>query len=160
MIVPDLNLLIYAYDADASRHASARAVWEECLNGEELVGIAWVTILGFLRLATHPTLQTRPLPVSAATAIVRSWLARPNVEALEAGAKHAERLLGLLERIGTGGNLTSDAHLAAIAIEHGATLYSTDADFARFPGLSWTDPLRPVGDQGRPARSKRLRRLR
>lgn len=82
------------------------------------------------------------------------------MEALEAGAKHAERLLGLLERIGTGGNLTSDAHLAAIAIEHGATLYSTDADFARFPGLSWTDPLRPVGDQGGPARSKRPRRLR
>lgn len=141
MILPDINLLLHAYNIDSPRHADARAWWEGLLNSTQPVALSWATILGFIRVSTHRHVLTNPLPISASCANVRAWLARPYVGIVDPGARHAEILFGLLESIGTAGNLTTDAHLAALAIEHQAELHSTDADFARFPGLRWTNPL-------------------
>jgi hypothetical protein len=105
------------------------------------VGLAWVAVLGFVRIATHRQVLERPLPVAVACAAARSWLAQPYVSVLHPGERHAEILFGLLEALGTAGNLTTDAHLAALAIEHQAQLQSTDRDFGRFPGLRWENPL-------------------
>ena len=141
MIVPDVNLLIHAHNNDSRLHAAARAWWEELLSSTRPVGLAWVAVLGFVRIATHRQILERPLPVAAACAAARSWLAQPYVSVLHPGERHAEILFGLLETLGTAGNLTTDAHLAALAIEHQAELQSTDRDFGRFPGLRWENPL-------------------
>ena len=98
-------------------------------------------MLGFIRVSTHRQIFDNPLPVATACAHVRAWLAQPSVNVLDPGARHAEILFRLLESLGSAGNLTTDAHLAALAIEHQAELHSTDADFARFPGLRWSNPL-------------------
>ena len=142
MIVPDINLLVHAYNSESPVHRPARAWWEGLLNGDRPVGLAWVTLLGFIRIATHRAILARPLPAGAACGHVRAWLARPCAMVLPAGDRHAEILFGLLEHLGTAGNLTTDAHLAALCIEHQAELHSTDADFVRFPGLRWKNPLR------------------
>jgi toxin-antitoxin system PIN domain toxin len=105
------------------------------------VYLPWVVILGFLRLATHRQISANPLSVTAACEIVESWLARRQVSMLQPGERHAEILFGFLRSIGVGGNLTTDAHLAALAIEHGLEIRTTDKDFARFPGLRWKNPL-------------------
>ncbi len=105
------------------------------------MGLAWAVVLGFLRLATSARIFPRPLDPEQALAVVDGWLARPCVTALAPGEEHWRILRGLLGESGTAGNLTTDAHLAALAIEHGAELCSTDADFARFPRLSWVNPL-------------------
>ena len=140
MIVPDVNLLIHAYNSESRVHEAARTWWEGLLNGSWPVGLAWVTALGFIRLTTHRQILASPLPVSAACAHVRAWLDRPSVAILHPGNRHADVLFGLLEHLGSAANLTTDAHLAALSIEHQAELHSTDADFARFPGLRWRDP--------------------
>jgi uncharacterized protein len=140
MIVPDVNLLIHAYNIDSRVHPAARAWWEALLNGTQPVGLPWVAVLGFIRLTTHRQILARPIPVSVACAHVRAWLARPCVAILHPGNRHADVLFALLEHLGSAGNLTTDAHLAALCIEHQAELHSTDADFARFPGLRWTNP--------------------
>jgi toxin-antitoxin system PIN domain toxin len=142
MIVPDINLLVHAYNSESPVHEPARAWWEGLLNGSRPVGLPWVTLLGFIRITTHRSILARPLPASAACSHVRAWLARPCATVLPAGDRHAEILFGLLEHLGTAGNLTTDAHLAALCIEHQAELHSTDADFTRFPGLRWSNPLR------------------
>jgi hypothetical protein len=141
VILPDVNLLLHAYNSESPAHAAARAWWEGLLNGTRPVGLAWAVILGFIRIATHRQVLTNPLPVTTACAHARAWLAQPYVGLIDPGARHAEILFGLLESLGTSGNLTTDAHLAALAIEHQAELHSTDADFARFPGLRWANPL-------------------
>jgi toxin-antitoxin system PIN domain toxin len=141
MILPDVNLLIHAYNRGSRVHAEARAWWEDLLNGARPVGLAWVAMLGFIRISTHRQILANPWPVGAACAAARSWLARPYVSVLHPGERHAEILFGLLEALGSAGNLTTDAHLAALAIEHQAELHSTDSDFARFPGLRWVNPL-------------------
>lgn len=141
MILPDVNLLLHAYNSESPVHPAARAWWEGLLNGTRPVGLAWVAVLGFIRVATHRQIMARPLPVATACAHVRAWLAQPYVSLIDPGARHAEILFGLFESLGTAGNLTTDAHLAALAIEHQAELHSTDADFARFPGLRWLNPL-------------------
>jgi toxin-antitoxin system PIN domain toxin len=141
VIVPDVNLLIHAHNSDSPLHAAARAWWEELLSSTRPVGMAWVAVLGFVRIATHRQILERPLPVAAACAAARSWLLQPYVSVLHPGERHAEILFGLLETLGTAGNLTTDAHLAALAIEHQAQLQSTDRDFGRFPGLRWENPL-------------------
>jgi toxin-antitoxin system PIN domain toxin len=105
------------------------------------VRLPWVVILGFLRLATHRQISENPLPVAAACAVVESWLTRPQVSVLHPGERHAAILFGLLRSTGAGGNLTTDAHLAALAVEHGLEICTTDTDFARFPGLRWKNPL-------------------
>ena len=141
MIVPDVNLLIHAYNADSKVHEAARGWWEDLLNGTRPVGLAWVALLGFVRITTHRQILDRPLPVQSACDRARAWLTRPYVSVLHPGERHPEILFGLLESLGTAGNLTTDAHLAALAIEHQAELHSTDRDFARFAGLRWVDPL-------------------
>lgn len=141
MIVPDINLLLHAYNGESSVHPAARKWWEALLNSTRPVGLPWATMLGFIRIGTHRQILANPLPVATACAHARAWLAQPYVNVLDPGARHAEILFGLLESLGTAGNLTTDAHLAALAIEHQAELHSTDSDFARFRGLRWTNPL-------------------
>ncbi len=141
MIVPDINLLVHAYNSESAAHAAARRWWEDALNGTRPVGLAWVVMLGFMRITTHRQILERPLTVTAACARVRGWLDRPCVAVLHPGDRHAGVLFHLLETLGTAANLTTDAHLAALAIEHQAELHSTDADFQRFPGLRWANPL-------------------
>lgn len=141
MIVPDLNLLIYAVDEDSPFHANAKAWLEDALSKTEAIGFTWIVLLGFVRLTTRARAVRKPLTVQQALSIVALWLAQPIAAIIEAGPHHFELLRGLLTTIGTGGNLTSDAHLAALAMEHRAEICSTDADFGRFPGLRWRNPL-------------------
>ncbi len=141
MIIPDVNLLVYAYDSGSRRHDAAREWWEALMNGTGSVGIPWAVILGFIRITTHSRVLENPLEVNGACSRVRAWLARPNAIVIHPGARHADILFKLIEAAGTGGNLTTDAHLAALAIEHQAEVHSTDADMARFPGLRWVNPL-------------------
>ncbi|NJD20534.1 MAG: type II toxin-antitoxin system VapC family toxin [Gemmatimonadetes bacterium] len=141
MILPDVNLLLHAYNLDSPRHADARAWWEQVMGAPGPVGLAWSVILGYVRIATHPRILADPLPVAKACAHVEAWLAQPQVALVHPGDRHAAILFDLLRGLGTGGNLTTDAHLAALAIEHQGELQSTDADFARFPGLRWRNPL-------------------
>jgi toxin-antitoxin system PIN domain toxin len=141
VILPDVNLLIHAYNRDSPLHATASRWWENLLGGTEHVGLAWVAILGFIRISTHRQVLVNPLPVDRACAEARAWLEQPYVSVLHPGERHAEVLFALLRALGTGGNLTTDAHLAALAIEHQAELHSTDADFGRFSGLRWRNPL-------------------
>ena len=141
MILPDINLLLHTYNSESGSHARARAWWEDLMDGTEPVGLPWACMLGFIRLATHRQVLANPMTVSTACGHVRSWLAQPYVAVLEPGPRHAEILFALLQTLGTGGNLTTDAHLAALAIEHQAELHSTDVDFGRFSGLRWQNPI-------------------
>lgn len=141
MILPDLNLLIHAYNRESSLHAGAREWWEARMREPAPVGLAWVVILGFLRISTHGSILENPLTVQKACDHARSWLARPQVTVLHPGDRHAAILFDLLEEMGAAGNLTTDAHLAALAIEYQAVVHTTDADFARFSGLRWRNPL-------------------
>lgn len=141
MILPDLNLILYAYNRGSASHLPAKTWWETTLSNPRPVGLCWALMLGFIRLSTHRSVFKEPLSVSASCDEVRAWLAQPQVVILEPGQRHATILFDLLERLGTGGNLTTDAHLAALAIEHQCELHSTDSDFSRFPGLRWRNPL-------------------
>jgi len=143
VIIPDVNLLIYAYNRDAPHHARARTWWENLLNSDSPVALPWVTVLGFIRLMTHRTVLVTPLTPRRAMEHVGSWIAQTNVELLDPGERHLEILDRMLAVLGTGGNLITDAHLAALAIEHQCELCSNDTDFARFPGLRWRNPLLP-----------------
>ncbi len=141
MIIVDANLLIYAVNRDAPQHARVKAWLEQALSGRETVGLPWNVLLAFLRLTTRPGVFRRPLTVASALDLIASWLDRESVTLVHPGPRHYRLLRDLLEECGTGGNLTSDAHLAALAIEHGARLYSLDKDFSRFPRLDWRNPL-------------------
>ncbi len=141
MILVDANLLIYAVDSDSAHHGKARRWLEDVLSGTTPVGLAWVVILAFLRITTRPGILKRPLGPEDAIAFVDSWLAQPYVQALGPGDGHWAVLRQLLRAVGTAGNLTSDAHLAAMAVERGSDVYSTDGDFVRFPGVRHVNPL-------------------
>lgn len=141
MILPDVNVLLYAVDAAAPRHAPAREWLEGVLSGTEEVGFAWAVLLGFVRISTNPAAFETPLEGDQAFGYVDEWLARPAALTLSPGSDHLALVQRLLQPLGVAGNLTSDAHLAALAIEHGAELCSSDTDFGRFEGLRWTDPL-------------------
>jgi toxin-antitoxin system PIN domain toxin len=141
MIVVDVNLLIYAVNEDAADHRRAKAWLESALSGTETVAFSWVVLLAFLRLTTRAGIFRNPLTSSAAFELADAWLQQPAVIVLEPGARHLQTMRDLLAPLGTAGNLTPDAHLAALAIEHGAELCSTDSDFARFPRLRWRNPL-------------------
>jgi toxin-antitoxin system PIN domain toxin len=140
--LPDVNLFLYAYDSRSPRHAAASDWLEQTLSGTETLGLAWAVMLAFIRLSTRQVVVEEPFEVAAAIELVESWLEQPCVTVINPTERHAAVLRELLVPFGTAGNLTSDAHLAALAIEHGATLCSCDNDFARFSGLRWTDPLR------------------
>lgn len=141
MKIVDLNVLAFAVNTSAAQHAAARAWWEAALQGNETVGLPWVVVLGFLRLATSPRVFPVPIPLDEALAKIDHWLAQPPVRLIYETQEHWRVLRALLEQTGAAGNLTTDAHLAALAIEHGATLVSCDTDFARFTKLRWESPL-------------------
>jgi toxin-antitoxin system PIN domain toxin len=139
--LPDVNLLVYAADETAVHHKPAREWIETTLSGTETVAFAWLALIGFIRLSTNPRGFQNPWDVGKALDVVDGWLAQPAVTVVHPTDRHASVLRDLLTPLGAAGNLTSDAHLAALAIEHGATLYSCDNDFSRFSGLRWIDPL-------------------
>jgi toxin-antitoxin system PIN domain toxin len=144
MMLVDANLLIYAIDRDSSHHRKARIWLEAMLSGKATVGLAWIVVLAFLRVTTRAAIMHKPLSPERAMAYVDSWLAQPNVSFITPGEKHWPILRNLLQAAGTGGNLTSDAHLAALAIEHGYTVCTTDHDFRRFAGITVVNPIATV----------------
>lgn len=148
MRVIDLNLLLYAVNRDAPAHEQVRTWWEAAVSSGDPVGLPWVVVLGSLRLSTNPSVFPSPLTVQQAIARVDAWLEHPNVRVLAPGEDHWSVLKGLLGEDGTGGNLTTDADLAALAIEHGAVLASCDADSARYPHLRRENPLMAQGKRG------------
>lgn len=141
MIVPDINLLLYATVTGFPQHEPARAWWEATLNGREDVGLTAPVIFGFLRLVTNRRVIDPPLDIGAAAAFVEEWLAIPHVRFVVPGPRHIELALRLLRGLGTGASLTTDAQIAALAIEHQGEVCSNDADFSRFPGLRFRNPL-------------------
>ena len=141
MKLPDVNLLIYAVDETSPHHDRARRWLDAALSETEPVGFAWSALIGFVRLSTRAQILANPVPVAKAFDIVEAWLSQPCALILHPTERHLAILRGLIEPLGTAGNITSDAHLAALAIEHGAELCSADADFSRFPGLRWINPL-------------------
>ncbi|MEW6221199.1 MAG: type II toxin-antitoxin system VapC family toxin [Thermodesulfobacteriota bacterium] len=147
MKLVDLNLLVYAINVDAPVHDRARSWWEDSLSRPERVGLSWAVILGFLRLTTSPRVMPRPLAASQAVELIDDWLRQPMVRIVVPTKRHWSVLRQILGHLGTAGNLTTDAHLAALAIEHNAILCSTDQDFARFPLVRWTNPLQDVPTQ-------------
>jgi toxin-antitoxin system PIN domain toxin len=141
VIIPDINLLIYAYDSTAVSHAKAVAWWQGCLSGTEPVGLPSVVLFGFVRVATNPRIFAHPMTIGETAAQVRAWLGQPCAQVLETPPGHIEQTLKLLEESGTGGNLVTDAQIAALAIEYDAILHTADADFLRFTSLRWLNPL-------------------
>jgi toxin-antitoxin system PIN domain toxin len=145
VILVDANLLLYAYHPRAEQHEASREWLEAMFSGPELVRFAWLTLWAFLRIGTNPRVFERPLSMLEAEAAVSSWLAQPNVGILDPGERHWEILCGMMRKGQAIGPLVMDAVIAAIAVEHGATLYTTDRDFSRFAGLKWTNPLHASG---------------
>lgn len=145
MKVLDANVLLYAVNSDSPHHAAAKSWLERTLSGTETAAFPWIVTLAFLRLSTSARVFPRPLEPNDALAVIDGWLSRPVVVALDPGPEHWRILKSLLEEAGTAGNLSTDAHLAAIALERGAELCSTDADFARFPRLRWMNLLAEWG---------------
>ena len=141
MILPDINLLVYAHDELARPHQAARQWWEAALNGANSVGLPWVVSLGFVRLVTHPRVMVEPVSPTVALDCVDGWLQRPSVQVLEPGPRHLSIVRQLFLATDVAAGLTTDTHLAALAIEHQCELHSNDGDFARFPGLNWHNPL-------------------
>lgn len=137
----DANLLLYAVDEASPHHERLRGWLEERLSGTETIAFAWAALLAFVRLSTQARVFTSPLSPEQAFDLVDAWLAQPSATVVHPGGRHSALLRELLRPLGTAGNLTTDAHLAALAIEHGAELCSTDADFSRFPRLRWVSPL-------------------
>jgi len=139
----DLNILLYAVNENAAHHEAVRSWWEEAINADEPLGLPWVVLLGFLRLATNPDVFPRPLDPATAMGKIDAWLNLENTRLLCEKDGHWDILRSLLSEAGTAANLVTDAHLAALAISHGAVLVSCDNDFARFRGLRWENPLTP-----------------
>lgn len=142
MIVPDVNLLVYAYVTGMPEHDAARRWWESTVNGDEMVGLPWSVIGGFARLATHPKVIYPPMKPAEALGHVRDWLCYAHIDAIAPGPEHLDIMQRNLEAVGAGGDLVPDAHIAALAMENGAEVHSNDSDFGRFPGLRWHNPLR------------------
>ena len=141
MKLPDVNLLLYAVNSAEPLHAESRKWLENSLSDEEPFAFDWTVLLAFLRISTRTGIFARPLQVKEAFELIESWLSQPCAQVVCHTPRHSAILKDLLVRLGSGGNLTSDAHLAALAMEHGATLYSADSDFSRFPGLDWINPI-------------------
>ncbi len=137
----DANLLVYAKMREMPQHEAARSWLEEQINGPTRLGMPWPTLIAFLRIVTHPRLFDPPLPTDRAWAQVHDWLSIPGVWLPWPTDRHADVLGRLLAETAAVGNVIHDAHLAALATEHGLVVYSTDGDFARFPGVRWTNPL-------------------
>lgn len=146
MILLDANLLIYAIDADSPHHTRARRWLERTLSGDTRVGLPWIVVLAFVRVTTRAGILRNPLSVEQAVGFIDDWLAQPYVALVGPGEGHWPVLKNLLIGGGATGNLTSDAHLAALAIEYGCEIASTDNDFRRFTGVTLVNPLvEPAG---------------
>lgn len=141
MILVDANLLIYAVNKDLPPHKQAKAWWEDALSGAVAVGLPWVSLMAFTRICTNPRIFEHPLSPEQTMAFVDEWLDRPNVSMVAPGPGHWLILKNLIRQAGTAGNLTTDAHLAALALEQGCTICSADNDFKRFPGVAHVNPL-------------------
>lgn len=145
MIVPDVNLLLYAEMGAYAESPVARSWWEGLLNGDRQVGIPAVSLFGFLRISTNRRVFVEPLAVEDAIRRTQAWLARPQVTFLAPGPRHLEIAFDLLRGLGTAANLTSDVQIAALAIENEGEVHSNDSDFGRFAALRWRNPLRSHG---------------
>jgi toxin-antitoxin system PIN domain toxin len=141
LILPDVNLLLYAYNNAAPEHDRAAAWLSHVLGGTERVAFSWTTVLGFLRLITNRQIFPTAMAVADAIAIVNDWLAQPNFVFVEPGDRHWGILADLIVKGQVRGPMITDAHIAALAIEHGAELHTGDRDFTRFPGLRIRNPL-------------------
>ncbi len=141
MILIDTNLWLYATLQESAQHSKAKAWLDSCFNGSTPIAMPWSVVLAVLRISTQSRLMLKPLSPTQAVDLVDSWLQHPLVEVVQPGPTHWNVLRLLLEEAGTAGNLTADAHLAALAMEHNCTLYSADNDFRRFPGLRFRNPL-------------------
>lgn len=141
MILVDVNLLVYAWDRRSPYHEPAVRWLDDRLSGTARVGLPWESLLGFMRVVTNPRIYERPATVQVAWAQAERWLSARSAWVTVPGDRHQEILGRLLSRLGGGAKLIPDAHLAALAIEHGLALCSTDGDFARFEGLRWENPL-------------------
>jgi len=143
MMLVDANILLYAEDAASPRHDQARVWWDEQLSGPGPVCLCWSVIDAFIRIGTNPRVFAVPRTLPQALRRVESWMAQPCVRIVTPTERHWEVFHRMLVEGQAAANLVSDAHLAALAIQHGCVLMSTDADFARFPGLKWKNPLKP-----------------
>ncbi len=132
---------MYAYNEDGPLHSASKAWWERCLSGSESVGLAWIVLLGFVRLMSSRRVLVEPMPSGEAVEQCRAWLVQPTTLIVTPGPPHLDILSSLLEGPSISANLVTDAHLAALAIEHQATLHSNDSDFSRFSGLRWHNPV-------------------
>ena len=135
MYLPDTNLLVYCVNGTSLYHRKAVNWLETALNEPAGVGFAWLALVGFVRIATHPKVLPTPLTVASATGMVDEWIAQPRASILQPTQRHGDVLAKLLLLVGTAGNLTNDAHLAALSIEHGCTVGTFDTDFKKFPGI-------------------------
>jgi len=140
VIIPDLNLLVHASNRQSVFHEQAREWWFSALNGIEPVGLASVVTTGFVRLTTSVSALS-PVTVEAALSALDTWFSSPVVRWIGPTEQHVQAMRSLLTPVHRGGRLVNDAHLAALAIEHGGTIYSQDTDFAAFPGVRWVNPL-------------------
>lgn len=140
MYIVDANVLLYAVNKDAEHHAAAQNWLDQALAQTTTVGFSWSVVLAFLRISTHRGIFEHPVSPEDAVTRARAWLSQPSATIVEPSPRHLDVLAGLLSSAGTAGNLVSDAHLAALAIEYAAELISFDADFGRFSGLTWRMP--------------------
>ncbi|HEY7246755.1 MAG TPA: type II toxin-antitoxin system VapC family toxin [Xanthobacteraceae bacterium] len=141
MVLPDVNVLLFAVNRSSDQHAAALKALRQAFDEPRGVALAWTALLAFLRLSTRRGIFPKPLQVEDALRVIEHWLGHPRAQVAHPGERHAEILGRLLRPTGAAGNLTTDAHLAALAIEHGATVLSFDRDFARFEGVQWTSPV-------------------
>ncbi len=147
MIVPDANLLLYAYDRTSADHTAAQAWWQTCLSGTEPILLCHAVIFAFVRIITSPRMMKQPLTIADAVAAVESWLLQPHLELVLAGKSHHQQVFRLLTLAGTAGNLTTDAQIAAIALDYAAIVHTNDTDFRKFPGVRWHNPLTGMSGQ-------------
>lgn len=141
MRLVDANVLVYAVNQGVPHHERSRVWLDAALSGAETILLPWISLIGFIRIVTHPRINRNPLSAATALSLVDQWLTLPQVAAPEPDARHAARMSELLASVGAaGGNLVNGAHLAALALQHGATVVTFDSDFARFPGVRWEAP--------------------
>jgi toxin-antitoxin system PIN domain toxin len=141
MMLPDANLLLYAFDSHSEHHKPARTWWEAQLSGTESVGLTWPVINAFIRIGTNHRSHPRPMTLEEAFVRVQSWLDQPCVKIIQPTENHWTIFQQMLRAGNATANLVSDAHLAALAVEHNCILHSTDRDFSRFRGLKWKNPI-------------------
>ena len=141
MKIVDVNVLLYVVNERATHHRALLNWWESAVNGDESIGLPWLVLLGFLRISTNPKIFPHPLDPATAINKITTWRSLASTYLVREKDEHWDILRTLLDETGTAGNLTTDAHLAALAISHGAILVSCDRDFSRFRGLRWENPI-------------------